>query len=526
MKDELHLILRTVILSLCIAITIFGDAQNKSVKDTILLKEAVITGTPVKVNKNDVPMSVTVITREQIDESDEISLLPILNGRVPGLFVTERGVTGFGVGQTGAGQITMRGLGGDPTTEVLMLIDGHPQFMGIYGHPLSDTYISSDVERVEVIRGPASILYGTNAMGGVINIITRKQTEDGVHGDAQIMYGSFNTQKYIADIGFKKDNFSVFASINHDQSDGQRTNSNFDITDGYLKLGYDINKNLKINTDFSIDKFKAEDPGPDTLNAIYGAIQNITRGYWALTLDNDYDKFSGTAKVFYNFGKHDFTDGFHSTDANYGLNLSESAKLFKSNSITIGADYTDYGGIARQDTGEGKSMKIVDTTVYEFGVYGFVQQTFFNRLTLNAGIRLEDNQVYGKQWVPAGGFAFNINPTTTWKASVSKGFRSPTIYEMFMNQYPFPKLNPETVIDYETGILKTFFNNKLYVELTGFIMKGNNLIEYGYMGDLFNSGKIDNKGIEFAANASPVTQPFIQCYLLLHKYDNSCLCHS
>src|SRR5208283_3239042 len=81
--------------------------KSKTTKDTLKLNEVVVTGTPVKVNKNDVPMSVTVITREQIDESDEISLLPILNGRVPGLFVTERGVTGFGVGQTGAGQITM-----------------------------------------------------------------------------------------------------------------------------------------------------------------------------------------------------------------------------------------------------------------------------------------------------------------------------------------------------------------------------------------------------------------------------------
>jgi hypothetical protein len=67
-------------------------------------------------------------------------------------------------------------LGGNPTTGVLMLIDGHPQFMGIMGHPLPDSYVASDVERVEVIRGPASILYGTNAMGGVINIITKSKT--------------------------------------------------------------------------------------------------------------------------------------------------------------------------------------------------------------------------------------------------------------------------------------------------------------------------------------------------------------
>ena len=81
-----------------------------------------------------------------------------------------------------AGGISIRGIGGSPNTQMLVLIDGHPQFMGLMGHPLPDAYVASDVERVEVVRGPASILYGTNAMGGVINIITRavyKRQEQG-----------------------------------------------------------------------------------------------------------------------------------------------------------------------------------------------------------------------------------------------------------------------------------------------------------------------------------------------------------
>ena len=95
----------------------------------------------------------------------------------------------------------------------------------------------------------------------------------------------------------------------------------------------------------------------------------------------------------------------------------------------------------------------VDTTVYEIGVYGFVQQTLFEKLTLNAGIRLQDHKVYGKDWIPAGGFAFKVTPTTTWKASVGKGFRSPTIQELFMwNKNP--ELKPSNIMNYETGILQ------------------------------------------------------------------------
>lgn len=480
-------------------------------EDTILLKEVIVTtGTPVKVNKNNVPMSVTVVTRKQIEESNESALLPVLNGRVPGLFVTERGVTGFGVANNAAGQVTIRGIGENPTTGILILIDGHPQFMGIMGHTLSDSYIAADAEKVEVIRGPASILYGSNAMGGVINIITRKQTEDGLHGNAKLLYGSFNTLKYMASGGYKKDKFSVFVSANHDQTDGHRLHSDFNITNGYLKLGYELSKNTKINTDISIAKFKTTDPGPDTLNAIQGSSLDITRGYWALTVDHDGKHNSGTAKVFYNFGKHDISSGFHSTDANYGLNISQSVRLFKGNYISVGAEHTNYGGKAKQDSGNGNTMPVIDTTVNETGVYAFIQQTVLNSLTFNAGIRLQNNNVYGTEWIPSGGFAWKLGMSTTWKASVSKGFRSPTIRELFMWNHN-PALDPERVIDYETGILQTFFNRKLSFELTGYIIKGDNLISTGAMGKLFNGGSVNNKGIEFALNAEPTGQLSLSC---------------
>ncbi len=337
--------------SLLTFILIFTPALSQNnirsvLQDTINLDEVVVTGTTVKVNKRSVPMAVSVVSNLQITESNESALLPILNGRVPGLFVTERGVMGFGVAANAAGQISIRGIGGSPTTGVLMLIDGHPQFMGIFGHPLPDSYIASDVERVEIIRGAGSILYGSNAMGGVINIITKKQIKEGLSANAHLMYGSYNTQKYMASAGYKKNKLSLFASVNHDQTDGHRTNSDFSITNGYLKITYEINNNIQTSTDFSVAHFKATDPGPDTLNAVPGNSLDITRGYWAFAIDNNYEKYSGTAKIFYNFGEHKISDGFHSTDANWGLNIFESIKLFRGNNITLGADYLTYGGRA------------------------------------------------------------------------------------------------------------------------------------------------------------------------------------
>ena len=473
-------------------------------QDTINLDEVVVTGTAVQVNKRNIPMAVSVVSNTQITESIETAILPALNGLVPGLFVTERGVMGFGVAGNAAGQISIRGVGGSPTTGVLMLIDGHPQFMGIFGHPLPDTYVTSDVERVEVIRGPASILYGSNAMGGVINIITKKQNKEGFSGNANFMYGSYNTQKYMASAGFKNKRLTLFTSLNHGQTDGHRPSSDFSITNGYLKASYEMNNNIQVGTDISLAHFETTDPGPDTLGAVPGSSLDITRGYWAMTIDNNYEKFSGTAKLFYNFGEHKISDGFHSTDANYGLNIFETAKLFKGNTITIGADYLTYGGRAENELAmNGQGILFKDTTHYDAGVYGFVQHNFSDRFTLSAGLRLQIHEVYGTEWVPSGGFAWRVKEHLTWKTSVAKGFRSPTIRELYIWNHNV-NLQPETLMNYETGLLCSFPDQKLKIELTGFIVKGDNMIITVPMIGLENAGEVNNKGIEFSSGFTPL----------------------
>ncbi len=483
-----------------LSLPVFTQEGIRSIlKDTVNLDEVVITGTTVKVSRHNVPLAVSVVSSRQITESVETALLPVLNGRVPGLFVTERGIMGFGVSTGAAGQISIRGIGGSPNTGVLMLIDGHPQFMGIFGHPLPDSYIASDVEKVEVIRGPASILYGSNAMGGVINIITKKQTHEGIQGNAHFMYGSYNTQKYVASAGYKKNKLSSFVSLNHDQTDGHRENSEFKITNGYVKLGYELNPGLNINTDFSLARFKTADPGPDTINALAGNSLDITRGYWSLAADNNYGKFSGTAKFFYNFGEHKISDGFHSNDKNYGINIYETARLFRGNNLTLGADYLVYGGKAEN---EKYGTFITDTAVYDAGIYAFTQQTFFDRLTVNAGLRLQQHRVYGRECIPAGGFSWKVSENTTWKTSVSKGFRSPTIRELFVWNHNV-NLSPESVINYETSFLQSFYGRKINLELTGFSIVGDNMIITVPNIGLQNAGEIHNRGIEFSGNINP-----------------------
>ena len=149
------------------------EHSDKKIK-TIHFNDIVITGNRNQANSMELPVTVSVIDRSKLNNRLESSVLPSLNEYVPGFFSTSRAMLGYGVSTGSSGGMTMRGIGGSPTSGILVLIDGHPQYMGLMGHPLADSYQSSMAEEVEVVRGPASVLYGSNAMGGVINIVTRK----------------------------------------------------------------------------------------------------------------------------------------------------------------------------------------------------------------------------------------------------------------------------------------------------------------------------------------------------------------
>jgi iron complex outermembrane receptor protein len=472
--------------------------------DTIQLKEVVITGTKTEVSRNNIPLSISVISNADIENSNESAVLPIISEQVPGVFVTERGITGFGVSNGAAGQISIRGIGGSPNTQVLMLLDGHPQYMGIMGHPLPDSYVASDVDRIEIIRGPASILYGSGAMGGVINIITKKQKSDGYSLNANLSYGSYNTQKYMGSVGYRKGKFSIFTSYNHDYTDGHRTNSSFKIDNGYIKATYDITDKVSAMADFNIAKFYTSDPGPmGVTDSVYINQEHwidILRGKASLSIENNYNKFNGAIKIFHNFGEHVLYDGFHSNDINSGLMFYQTTSLFKGNSCTFGIDYNMFGGIAENtEAMMGNGIVFGDTTLTETGVYLVYQQNIKEKLILNAGIRSEYHSVYGNEWIPQGGLSYNMTDNATLKAIVSKGFRSPTIRELYLWAPANEDLQPERLMNYEFSYLQRL-NSKINFELTAFHNEGSNLIKTVFDGGIprnMNTGAFSNSGLEF-----------------------------
>lgn len=496
--------------------SIYAEPGNV-LKDTVSLKEIVVVSTAkTEVNRNQIPFTVSVVDKETLDASTETGVLSILSEQVPGLFVTQKGVTGFGISTGSAGTVNIHGVGGG--NKVLMLFDGQPMWAGIFGHNVADAYIASDAEKVEVIRGPGSLLYGSNALGGVINIITRKADEDGIHGRARVMYGSYNTQKYLGSAGYKKDKLNIYLSVNHDRTDGQRKNSDFYITNAYAKIGYAFSQNWNASADAIIADFKTANPGALT-QPMFDNWAKALRTTYSVSLNNHFRNRNGSVQAFYNTGKHKINDGysansnprsylFRSDDYNAGIAIFESFRLIEGNLLTTGVDAKQWGGHAWNDNFDGSKDEIIDKKVNEFAGYAVVQQIFFDKLTVNAGIRLENNENYGNEWIPQAGIAYNPVKHTTFKLSASKGFRSPNIRELYMYMPANSDLKPERMNNYDFSYWQSLLDNRLHLELTLFFAQGENMITTTMVDGKplnVNTGNFINKGFDFglAYNISP-----------------------
>ena len=472
--------------------------------------EVVVTGTRSEADVRLLPMTISVVERKRIEGAHRSSLLPTLTEQVPGLFVTSRGMMGYGVSTGAAGGMTLRGVGGSPTTGMLVLIDGHPQYMGLMGHPIADACQSMLAERVEVVRGPASVLYGSNAMGGVINIVTRKMGEEGVRTDLRAAYGSYNTLRTEAANRIRIGRFSSTVTASYDRSDGNRRNMGFGQYGGYAKAGYQLGERWNLFADLNLTHFDASNPGPVS-SPLLDNDSHVTRGMTSAVLRNDYGGTSGAVSLFYNWGRHKIDDGyapggtpldyrFNSRDHMFGVSLYQSVRLFEGNRLTVGFDWQRFGGRAWNRYLDGRpDAPLADKRQWEAAGYVDFRQTLFSWLTLDAGIRYDRHSHAGSQWVPQGGLSFRLSAADQLKAVVSRGFRFPTIREMYMFPPQNPDLRPEDLMNYELSFSHRSPGGKLSFGVSLYYIEGDNMIQLVPVGErrqYVNTGRIENWGAE------------------------------
>lgn len=496
-------------------VAVAAGINAEEVTDSMNLQDVVVTGTRNATDVRYLPMTVSVIGRQTLTEQYQTSVLPTAMQQVPGLFVTSRSMLGYGVSGGAAGGINLRGITGG-SGQLMVLIDGHPQYNGIYGHPIADSYQTLMTERVEVLRGPASMLYGSNAMGGVINIVTRGMHEDGVKTTVNLGAGSYGTIQAEASNQVRSGKFSSTVAAQYGRTDNHRPRMGFEQYGGYLKLGYDFHAHWNAYVDANITHFNASQPG-STSSPLYDADQWITRGMVSAAVENHYNKTSGAVSLYTNFGRHKIDDGtadaanptkryFRSKDALLGVSLYQSAQFFEGNRVTVGIDYQHIYGHAyytSKETGE-----TLDTPNKQSGksyrneIAGYVEfrQDLTSWLTVDAGIRIDHHSVTGTEWIPQGGIVIRPMDNGELKAMVSKGFRNPTMREMYLYPPSNEDLKPERLMNYELSWKHRF--NTLTYGINFFYLKGDNMIQTMPVDGKprnVNTGKIENYGAELEA---------------------------
>lgn len=491
-------------------------AQEIQVSDTTRsLGEVVVVESAAKAPVPLLPLDVKIVGSTTIDNSMESNLLPVLQNHVPGMFVTERGLAGYGVSGGAAGSVSIRGVGGG--NKVLFLIDGQPQWAGVFGHSLPDTYVTNDVQRVEVVSGPSSLLYGSGAMGGSVNLITRRATEDGFSGSIRAIGGSYGTQKYGARVGYKRYGLRMLGAASYESSDGSRRGMGYWLANQYASVSYDFSKHWEVGANVMVTETRADNPGSVELDRPLEMWAKMLRTTASVYVKNRYDVSSGGIQAYYNWGKHDIDDGlrngqprdylFHSKDYNMGVTMYQTVKPWDGNDLSAGVDFKHWGGRAyNTQKADGAESPIVDKHVNEIAGYVMMQQALFhNVLSLNAGARLEHSSQFGNEWIPQAGFILRPLTASRVKFSYGRGFRSPNIRELYMYAPRNPELQPESMDNYEVELRRWMLDSRLNVGLSLYYIKGDNLIQSIMVDDAMknvNTGKFTNKGFELDASCN------------------------
>mgnify|MGYP003293103123 CR=1 FL=1 len=500
-------------------------------ENTSTLSELVVTGTRENNTRiSSTPITISSVNRSTLERNMQPNILQSVEENVPGMFVTSRGMMGYGVSGGAAGGINIRGISGG-SGGVMVLIDGHPQYNGIYGHPISDSYQTLITEKVEVLRGPASTLYGSNAMGGVINIITRKMDKDTVMTDINVGAGSYGTIQTEATNRIKKGKFNSTVGAQYGRSDNHRPRMGFEQYGGYLRLGYDLNQNWSVWADGNVTHFNASHPGTVD-KPMFEADQWITRGVATIAVENHYKNTNGRISFYDNFGRHKINDGyaegaqpqtrlFRSKDALMGVSIYQTTTIDKGSHVTFGFDYQNIYGNAyytSRKTGEileTKNKQSAEVRNHEVAGYIDFRQDI-KKVTFNTGLRVDNHSVAGLEMIPQFGIAYRPIQTGAIKAIASKGFRNPTMKDMYLYPPSNEDLKAERLWNYEIGwshsIIKKYgcggfdsatgmawdgicSHNWINYGINIFYMKADNLIQTVAKKNI-NTGELENWGVE------------------------------
>jgi vitamin B12 transporter len=491
------------LLVLALMAPVAAHAQEPKRVDPVL-----VTATPVETPSEQLGASVSVINGQDFQTYHYPTLDEALRN-VPGVEIRRSGASGK------TSSVTIRGANAN---QVQVLVDGLRVKSPTLGQvDLSD--ISPDlIERIEVIRGAQSTLYGADAIGGVINIITRKGKGGPFQATIQQGVGNYDTLVSRATVSgaWKILNYALSAS--HFESNGQFQNDETDTNAVSARVGATLPWDSTLDFVFRYNKndigvpVKGVFPGPQPIVPIINRNARSQSETTIFSLEGKsrpvewWETRGRLARYENSAGFQDPVDpGVDFDFATFSQVNVERREAEWVNSFFIGKWSTSSVGLEhRREIGESKATFRAATETQS--LFFEQQLRFFDRLFLTGGFRIEDNSVFGTTTTERGSLSFVIKETgTRLRGSAGTGFRAPTFNDLFFPGFGNPDLQPEESLSYDFGLDQKLWNNRIRLGLTYFQNNFKNLIACctplptAPFGGPFNVGRARSAGIEFTS---------------------------
>lgn len=435
---------------LSITISMSEENTTKGEKEPIRIGEITVTATRVEESIWNIPSSVTVITKEEIENSTATNITEILRD-VAGLRISEYG---------NRGALALPQLRGATAGQILILLDGRRlNSPGSGQFNLNDIPLPiEDIERIEILREASSALYGADALGGVINIITKKPSETQTVIGAS--YGRFDTQKYSLTSSGRFKSLGYLLSASRDKSDGFRQNSYYELASLNGKLGLDITNKSSLDLTVSYLDKEAGVPGSVTFTSP-NAVQTDENTLLGLAFRwghiNNLDVVARTYINYYRIRFRDpdtFTDDTHKDTATTG-EVQIDYLYNKYNRFTGGFEI---GKEERKSTAIGTRDRSRGGLFLQDGV------RLGDTVTIIPGVRYDTFSPGEEQLSPRISGLYKIKDAR-FRASLGKGFRIPTLNDLYWPDTIYakgnPELRPERSVEYEIGWDQVFSENIL-----------------------------------------------------------------